>query len=90
MEYARGQKVYFQFHSDFEDETWYPGTIVKHSDYSKCYEIIVKGLWRHFFAPPERIKPREEDLNELMVWEQLWNEAHYCSVLDTGRSKQRH
>ena len=87
MDYQNGQKIYFKFHPDLEDDTWYPGTIVKHSNFSKCYEIIVKGLWRHFFAPSERIKPREENLDELMVWKQLWKEANYCSVLDAGRSK---
>ena len=82
MEYQSGQKVYFQFHSDFEDENWYPGTIVKHSNYSKCYEVVVKGMWRHFFVPPARLKQREEDLDELVVWKQLWEEANYCSVFN--------
>ena len=65
MDYKRGDMVYFQFHPEYyEDETWYPGTILRHSDVSKCYEITVKGQWRHFFAPPERLKIREENVDE--------------------------
>lgn len=83
MEYTDGQKVYFQFNQElYEDETWYPGTILRKSPYSKCYEIVVKGMWHHFFAPKERIQPREEDVDELMVWKQLWEEANYCSVFN--------
>ena len=81
MDYKRGDMVYFQFHPEYyEDETWYPGTILRHSDVSKCYEITVKGQWRHFFAPPERLKIREENVDEVVVWERLGEASHYCGV----------
>ena len=56
MKYESGQKIYFQFHPDYEDDTWYPGTILRHSDITECYEIVVKKHWRHYFAPPTRIQ----------------------------------
>ena len=64
MKYESGQKIYFQFHPRYEDDTWYPGTILQKDNDTKCYEIVVDKHWRHYFAPPERIKAREENLNE--------------------------
>lgn len=78
MKYESGQKIYFQFHPRYEDDTWYPGTILQKDSDTRCYEIVVDKHWRHYFAPPERIKIREENLNESVVWEQLWKAAHYC------------
>ena len=82
MEYKSGDKIYFQFRPDYEDDTWYPGTILKHSNFTRCYEIVVKKQSRHYFAPPERIKIRTENIDEAILWKQLWDAANFTKWKD--------
>lgn len=69
--YKSGDKIWFQFHPDYEDTNWYPGTIVEKTPYSKCYRISVKGRVHYYFAPENRIKIRNEDVDEQAVFEEL-------------------
>lgn len=86
--YKIGQKVYFQINPMWEDTNWYPGIISGLPDESKCYQIMIPDYWRRFYAPETRLKERSDELDEFMVWKQLWEEENHRPVPDTRRGNK--